>query len=75
MVLSATSMVCRTFLRFGTKSVHVEGLPRMLEALREGNMEVLDKGKRKATETGDQSQISGEPTRRRRGIVTSECNV
>ena len=76
LVLTATSMICRTFLRLATKSYTVEGLPRIMEALREGNMERGDKGKGMSVKgISRQHEKAGEPETRRRGIVTSESNV
>ena len=79
LIISATGFIGRTFLRYGTKELKVEGLPILTNALREGNMEVVpssrDKGKGRAVQSSA-VDASGNtalaPVKRRRGIVTSE---
>jgi len=71
-VLSVASMISRTFFRFGTKGVKVEGLPTMLEALREGNMDVAKSSKDSSSAEFPANPASAGPSRRRRGIVTGE---
>jgi len=79
LIISATALLGRTFLRYGTKELKVEGLPILMNALQEGNMEVAasskDKGKGRAVEGADagaNESTSLVPAKRRRGIVTSQ---
>ena len=71
-VLSVASMISRTFFRFGTKGVKVEGLPTMIEALREGNMDVAELNQNISSAGSTVNPASAGPSRRRRGIVTGE---
>jgi hypothetical protein len=72
-VLSATGFLLKTWLALGTKSVKIEGLPILLEALREKEGYAVDlKGKGKervanADALGSTEKLSG---RGRRGVVT-----
>jgi hypothetical protein len=83
LIISATGAIGRTFLKYGTKELKVEGLPILMNALREGNMEIVpsstrEKGKGKAIETADagaNENTSLVPAKRRRGIVTSESSA
>jgi hypothetical protein len=64
LILSATGYLLKAWLALGTRSVKVEGLPILLEALREkGDV----KGKGKANQNGSESltELLG-----RRGVIT-----
>lgn len=62
LTLSAAAIASKTFLRLTTKSYDVEGLPILLDALRE------DKGKGRAID--GEEEIGPEP---RRGLVTGKA--
>jgi len=66
-VLSATGYLLKSFLALGTRSLNIEGLPILLEALREkGDV----KGKRRALEALDGDIQGDAEVNGRRGIVT-----
>ena len=64
LVLSATAYLLKPFLRLGCKDVKVNGLPILLNALKEGSVNVGG-----SVENGNKQSV----TPRRRGIVTSRA--
>ena len=77
LTLSTVNLGFRAWLKFGTRSSSIEGLPILLKALEEGRGQDI-KGKGKESDSGESAPVPGNEVvevgggRRRRGVVTSQ---